>query len=159
MGVKQTLHPTKNPPKPFRSKKLGPPTKDEKALVAQFVADQPCEVTPPQVQALSKLLRRSREVVKAMIEQARENFVSDAERYVQIHKQATEAALESGTISGAEVAMKGAQWAMENISAEGSRIVDKAKAETKGSAIQIGIKIGGMNNEQVAIGTVETPSE
>ena len=120
-------------------KRMGVPTKADKALVAQVVLDQPAEITPAQITGLAKTLRRSKDAIKQMIEEARENFVAGAERYVEIHREATEAALADGDN---EQALKGAQWALQNISAEGVRVVEKTVEASSGSRIMIGIKLG-----------------
>ena len=126
----------------------------DKALVAQVVevAAQTVPVSTEQVTGLMKTMKRSRAVVKQMIEDAKDNFVEGAERYVQIHREATEAALASGDN---EQALKGSQWAIQNISAEGARIIEKPSAEPTGTRIQIGVKIGGLNPAIVEGTTVE----
>jgi hypothetical protein len=146
---RQTLKPAKNPPKVFR--RHGKPSKVEKEFVAQFVQDQPAEITPKQVSALARTMRRSREVIRGMIDDAKENFVSNAERYVEIHKEAVEEALAGGTVAGLEAAIKGSQWAMENLSAEGARIVDGNKnsgGNGGGTKIMIGVNLGGLNKNR-----------
>ena len=124
-------------------KRMGVPTKADKALVAQVVLDQPAEITPAQITGLAKTLRRSKEAIKQMIEEARENFVVGAKRYVDIHRAATEAALADGDN---EQALKGSQWALQNISAEGVRIVEKAVDGPVGTKIMVGIKLGGLSD-------------
>jgi hypothetical protein len=130
----------------------GAPSKAEKALVAQVVQDFPGEVAGPQVAALATTLKRTKEAVKAMIEQAKENFVSEAESYVKIHKQVVEAALANGDAKSLDVAAKGAQWAIENIGAEGTRIIEAAKTTPQGMKLLIGVNIGGLREP----GTIET---
>jgi len=91
-------------------------------------------------------------MVRKLVEEAKESFVESAVDYVRIHKQATDAALASGTVAGLEVAVGASQWAMENLSAEGARIIDRAAGKGSGGpVINVGVKIGGMN-EQPAIG-------
>ena len=130
-------------------KRRGPVTPTEKEFVAQFVQDQPCEITPKQVTALASTLRRSKELVKQMIEEAKDNFQGAAKRYVEIHKEAIEAALENGDAKSLHVAVQGSQWAMENLSAEGVSIVNKKQESGSGAGrIAIGIQIGGMRVDQ-----------
>lgn len=138
---------------PKTHKRAGVITKTEQALVTQFVKDQPRDVTPQQVTALSKVLRRSKEAVKAMVEQAREEFAVSADFYVKSHKQSVERALAVTTKDGEhdpkalDVAARASQWALENLSAEGQRVVD-AKTASKGDGgtkIMINIPFGGMN--------------
>ncbi len=121
----------------------GAPSKAEKALVAQVVQDFPGEIANAQVTALATTLKRTKDAVKAMIDQAKENFVSEAESYVKIHKQVVETALANGDAKSLDVAAKGAQWAIENIGAEGSRIIDKEASGPRGVQVMIGVKIGG----------------
>lgn len=119
---------------------------EEKNLVAQFVMDQPREIAPQQINALATVLRRPKETVKAMVEQARENFVASAEYYVEAHKRAVDTALTNGDSKSLEVAVRGSQWAMENMSIEGTRIVEKAVADAGGTKIMIGVQIGGLKD-------------
>ncbi len=124
-------------------KRRGQFTKPEKEFIAQVVQDQPREMTTKQVNALSTVLRRSRAAVKEVVEQARENFVAQADRYVEVHREAVEQALASGD---SEVAMKGSQWYLEHVSAEGTRIVDKGQSGPQGTKIMIGVALGGVGN-------------
>lgn len=119
----------------------------ERNFVAQIVLDQPGELTPSQVHGLSKALRRSKGVIKNLIEDAQEQFRSNAGRYVDVHMQATEAALSSGSVAGLEVAQKGAQWAMERLSAEGARIIEPKVegAAQAGPRVLIGIRVGAID--------------
>lgn len=143
------LKPGKTPHKV--GKRQGGVTKPEKDLVAAFVQDQPREITESQVNGLARTLRRSKDVTKRLIEDARERFVDSAGRYVDIHMQAAEAALVNGDAKSLEVASKAAQWALTNIGAEGTRIVDKPSAETNTPKVLIGIKIGGVNSSAPVI--------
>lgn len=131
-------------------KRQGSITKAEKALIAQVVMDSPAEITPRQVNALATATRRSRQAIKKCIEDARDNFAASAGDYVEIHKEATMAALLKGDN---EQALKGSQWALTNISAEGARVVEKTVVAPSGSKIQIGIKLGGI---KPALGITET---
>ena len=139
-------------PKPRKHfKRGGSVTSREKELVAQFVMDQPAEVTPTQERALARVLRRSPAVIKTLVAEARENFVAGAGRYVEVHMQATEQALANGDPKSLEVAARSAQWALTNISAEGERIVEKPEASGGGPRVMVGIKFGGANTEQVTV--------
>ncbi len=122
----------------------GAPSKAEKALVAQVVQDFPGELGPSQVNALAKTIKRTKEAVKEMILQAKENFVSEAESYVALHKKVVEAAYANGDAKSLDVAAKGAQWAIENIGAEGTRIIEAAKTVPQGMKLLIGVNIGGL---------------
>ena len=107
MGTRQSLH-----------RRTGGPSVAEQNLVTALVLDSPTEVKPSQVTALAKALRRSPAAIKGMIEKAQESFRSKAQRYVDVHMEATELALAGGTVAGLEVAQKGAQWALELSTAE-----------------------------------------
>jgi hypothetical protein len=127
-------------------KRRGSITKVERDFVTQFVQDQPRELSSRQVSALSTVTRRSKAVIKTLIEEARDSFVEQADRYVQIHREAVEGALESGDH---EQAIKGSQWYLEHVSSEGARIVDKAAAGPAGTKIMLGISLGGMSASTV----------
>lgn len=129
----------------------GAPSKAEKAMVAQVVQDFPGEVGPTQVKALATTLKRTKEAVKAMIDQARENFVSEAESYVNIHKQVVTTALANGDAKSLDVALKGSQWALENIGSDGSRVIEVAKAGPGGTKVMVGIQIGGMRTPETIV--------
>jgi hypothetical protein len=137
-------------------KRKGSVTKAEKALVAAFVQDLPAEITPSQTTALARTLRRSKEATLAMIEEAKENFQSSAHRYVEIHKQAVEAALANGDSKSLQVAVDGAQWALENLSAEGVSIVGKKQEQvSQAGKIMIGINIGGIRQDDAKVAVID----
>jgi hypothetical protein len=155
------------PPKIFepKSKRGGAISKAEKHLIAQFVRDQPREVTTTQVNSLAKVLRRSKDAVKQMVVEARENFAAEADFYVTSHKKSVERALNVTNKEGEydakalDVAARASQWALENLSAEGQRVVDKPSAGKgdSGPRIMVGVSIGGLNTPAV-VTAVETPS-
>lgn len=149
-GVKSTV-----PPKVF--KRSGSISNAEKALVSQFVQDQPCALTTSQVNGLAKTLRRSREAVRDLIAEVQEGFIEAAPRYVEIHRLATEAALAHGSVGGLEVAQKGAQWFIEKASIDGKGIIEKATSAPTGTRIMIGVRIGGTKEvvESVVLPVVE----
>lgn len=149
-----------------KSKRGGGVSDAEQALVTQFVKDQPREVTEKQVRALSHVLRRSPDAVKAMVQKAREEFNASADFYVSSHKTAVQRALSSMNKEGEhdpkalDVAARASQWALENLSAEGQRVVD-AKSTSKGDGgtkILINIPFGGMNAAPT-VDVVEVESE
>lgn len=140
----------KSKPKVFNAiRRGGRVSKAEKALMKQFVADQSKEIDRSQTLALAKVMRRSPSMIKEMIQEAREDFVTSGQEYVTIHKQATQEALAAGEF---EPALRGAQWALTNISAEGQRIVDKPESGPMGAKIMIGIKVGGINQDAITVG-------
>jgi hypothetical protein len=164
----RTVIARKPPEKVFepKAKRGGQVTKVEQALVTQFVLDQPREVTTSQVNSLAKVLRRSRDVVKSMVERAREDFQTSADFYVKAHKQSVELALNVTNKDGEhdpkalDVAARSSQWALENLAAEGVRVIDKpnaGKGET-GPRIMVGINVGGLNKQpEVTIDATPLP--
>ena len=131
--------------KPF--KRPGAPSKIDKVLVAQVVAveAQTVPISTKQITSLATTMGRSKAVVKQMIENAREKFVESAEDYVDIHKAATQQALAEGDN---ETAAKAAQWAIQNLSFDGVRIIEKPNTEPTGRSIFIGVALGGKNPQR-----------
>lgn len=131
-------------------KKQGKPSPAEKAIVAAVVLDSPAEVTPAQITGLATALRRTPAAIKKLVAEAREMLVSSAGDYVRMHKQAVEAALihgQQGDAKALDVAVKASQWAIQNITQDGQRIVDKASTEPQGQKIFIGIRVGAMDQK------------
>lgn len=127
----------------------GPVTQAEKDLIAKVVSDSPRELKQGQINGLAQALRRSRETIKALVEEARDTFVERSKRYVDIHMEAAEKALADGSAKALEQAVKASQWAMENLSAEGARIIDRPTDQAGGHKILIGIKVGGVSETSV----------
>ena len=137
------------------SKRFGPITADEQQMVDQFLRDQPCDVSPERIKQLALVMRRTTTAVKTCIERARHNFTANAERYVEIHMEAVEGALERKDY---DTAAKAAQWALEHQSAEGKRIVDKpADAKGGGVKILIGLKLGTLADDESVIDATVIP--
>jgi hypothetical protein len=63
-----------------------------------------------------------------------------ARRYVDIHMEATEGALASQDY---ETAARHAQWALENLSVEGTRVIDQAKSAARATKVYIAA-LGGL---------------
>jgi acyl-CoA reductase-like NAD-dependent aldehyde dehydrogenase len=143
----------KTPQKSY--KRYGVPTDADKAVVAQMVMDHPSEVSTKQVNALAVALRRPRHVIKELVERARENFVSHAEDYVRLHFETTQKAAEQDDPKALDAALRGSQWALEHMGAEGVRVVEKAGPTEKGSKILIGIKVGGIDQPTTTIALPE----
>ena len=122
-------------------KRSGSITDAEQALIDRFVADQPREISTDQVKALAKVLRRRPSTVADCIQRARENFVSVAEGYVEVHQLAVEGALNRRDF---DTAAKHAEWALEHLSQEGQRVVDRDVVETHAPKILIGVNLGGL---------------
>jgi hypothetical protein len=112
-------------------------------MVARFVMDQAQPITPVQERAMARMLRRSPETVRDLIQDARATFATRAPRYVDIHLRATEKALASGTVNGLETALRSSQWAIERIAQDGARVIDPPKAAaSSGPRIVIGVEVG-----------------
>lgn len=133
------------------TKRNGPVTAAEKDLVAKFVQDQPAELTPAQTNALARTLRRSKDTTLALIHEARERLVDNTKFYIDSHKIAVQLALQSDTVAGIEQALKGSQWALENIAGEGQGVLEKNNGSTGsgGPRVMIGVNIGGMREPTV----------
>ncbi len=130
---------------PKQYKRAGRTTKVEQELVKHVLQDSPAEITDKQITALAKTMRRSKEAVRTLVENARQDFAERADFYLDSHKAVVEKALdniddEDQGAKYAEVAMKATQWAIESISIEGQRIVDKG-ATTNGGGGSTGINI------------------
>jgi hypothetical protein len=118
-----------------------------KAVLANALVENHGKLGPYQVGAIAKTLRRSRDAIKDLLEEAREELAAHAGEYVQSHIDVVRQALADGDPKALEVAARASQWAMEKISFDGARIVDAQTVGTTGSPIMIGInfKLGGRN--------------
>ena len=134
-------------------KRSGCPTKTEKAIVAALALDAPRAITPSQTTAIARMFNRSEGAVKNMVAQARENFTNDALHYVDIHRAAAEGALATNDF---DTARKAAAWAIEHVSSEGKRIVEKAESGPSGVRIMLGVRLGGLEQQEVAIAFSES---
>lgn len=133
---------------PEKVKRYGTLTEAEKTLVQQFVADQPQELSPQRIQALSIAMDRRPEAIRGAIAEARSKFVENQKRYVNLHMTATEMALETGDY---DAAAKHAEWALSHAKDEdGSKIADSGDDDGKNErvgiapAIMIGVQLGGV---------------
>ena len=125
-------------------KHVGPPSKAEKQFIGQLVADNGGVLTKRQVKAAAELLQRQPRMIRKHIERARREFNGRALKYVDLHMKAVEDGINTGDPKGIEAGMKGAQWAIERISHEGARIVDKEANQPSGTRVMVGIQIGGL---------------
>lgn len=130
--------------------RMGRTTQAEKEFVQNFVEDMPGPITERQIGALAKTMRRSKDVIRKMVEDAAETFAENANFYIQSHRQAVADALSSDTMAGKKIAADAAQWAIEHMSGGGARIIEKAPTGPTGTKIMIGVKIGGHNAEENA---------
>lgn len=133
----------------------------EKKARQQIIVDQIVKesgngpISERQVGLIARTLHRSKDVIKGMIDQARENLASDAVDYVDMHKQATQAALDNGDAKSLEVATRAAQWAMKNIALEGKHVVEPQAQVSSGTVINIGVKLGGLITENQPPAAIE----
>lgn len=125
---------------------MGQITGPERQLVAQLVHEHPRELSEQQVNGLARAMRRSPAVVKELVERAKEDFVSQADHYVQVHRQATDQALANGDAKSLGVAVEASQWFLEKVSEQGVRVIEKEQKADTGQRILIGIKIGGIDS-------------
>ncbi len=104
-------------------------------------------VTVKEVSALAKVTGTTKLDILRIVETAKETFSQSALDYVNLHKQATELAVANGDAKSLDVATRAAQWAIEKISHDGVRVIDKdAKTEgSGGTKVLIGITLGGAN--------------
>jgi len=114
-----------------------------KAKVAQIVADHHGKVSDSQALAIATDLEMKPTTVKRWIQEARKQFLSKAERYVSMHEEACQAALESETVKGFEQARLGAEWAIQHLSQDGEGIVEKSRNDTNGVKVFVGLQLGG----------------
>lgn len=143
--------PLPKPPKTktFSGKRAGALTKTTKDLVKAFVEDQPATVTEEQIRALAKLTRHTPATMRKCVEDTRADLAGRLERYANIHMGATELALATGNV---EAAQKGAQWALENVSVGGERVVNKAPtgsgpaAPATSNNVFVGVQLGGVDS-------------
>lgn len=134
--------------RPTEHKRMGTRSEAEVDLVQQFIQDQPGPITDKQERALARTLRRSKESVRSMIEEAKCRLGERAEFYADTHQMAVASALANGDPKSLEVAVRGSQWALENISIDGERIIDKPQPGPSGVKIVVGVKVGGANTPE-----------
>jgi ribosomal protein L15 len=117
------------------------------AIVQNLVDRKRGVVTVKDVTALAKVTGDKKLTILRILEEAKEKFSGAAVEYVDIHKQATQAALANGDAKSLAVATAASQWAIEKISADGKRIIDKEVVQSghQGTKILIGIQLGGKN--------------
>lgn len=125
----------------------GPITPEEKAVIQLLVQDQPQDISKEQVEMLSKLMRRTPGAIKHLILQARDQFADNAKSYVDTHLRSVQAAYGAGEF---DVAARHAEWAMENLSHEGTTIIEKVvvKRDDATPKILIGVNMGGITAQQ-----------
>ena len=138
-------------PRPFRP----PPrtnyrkrTATDRATVTGVATQIPVDLATPQklIDSTAIVLNRDPRVVASWIAEARQELQRNARLYVDSHVQSVVGALADKDY---DVARKGAEWAIEHISARDSdgrveRIVEVQDASAALPTIQIGIALGGL---------------
>ena len=130
-----------------KSRRRGKLSRIEKIMVGEIIKDAPNDQpSDKQIEATAVALRRSPETIRSTIAAAREKLQANALRYVDLHNDAL---MQAMMCNDTDVARKGAQWAIENISsrdADGKveRIVEKTEASSTLPSIRIGIALGGL---------------
>lgn len=134
--------------RPMLEKRQGAITPEEKATIELLLRDQPQELSSEQIAALSSLLRRNVKTVENLVLQARSKFTANGERYVETHLRATQAALVAGEY---DTAAKHAEWAMENLEMEGTRLIDREQKVVASTTptVMIGVALGGVPNGKI----------
>jgi hypothetical protein len=128
-----------------KHKRSGPPTHEERAVIARVVDQTAGQVPPEQVKALAIALDRNVEGIKAMILTARDRFLAGAHRAVEIHQATMEQAIVNGDAKSLDVARQASQWAIEHMTDKGTAIVEGKQEDSSGIKVLIGVKIGGLN--------------
>lgn len=121
------------------------------AIVQNLIDRKKGLVTERDVHALVRVTGTPKDQLVAIIEDARTKFSGAAVEYVDMHKEATRAALDLGRDGGdakaLDVATRAAQWAIEKAGHAGKRVIEKEQAAvgSTGTKIMIGISLGGKN--------------
>ena len=142
-------------------KRTGKVTKKELALVKAITSETPETPSNDQTKALAKVFNRPVSTMKKAIATARESLAADSQFYVDTHRAIVEQAALIGVSTmndkALDIARKGAAWAIERISGDGKRIVDKVDNGPQGTRIMIGIKLSNMSNQ--ADGVIDVSGE
>jgi hypothetical protein len=144
-----------NKPKTKRKyHRSGTPTKTEKKIAEKLIEDAKGLITPQQEKALARVFNRPVGTVKKILTDARANLQKDAEFYVNAHRQSVEDALATNQV---DVARKGAAWAIERISGEGKRLVDKPDAGPASPVnVMVGVRLGNVTMQpEVTLNAIE----
>lgn len=142
-------------------RKSGHPTVGETELIQRYAVEVP-DATPREQAALARALRRRPQTVKKQILQAKQTFASRAGDYVDAHMEAVRGALALDDPKAYAVAAQASQWAIQNMSMDGIRVLEAPQKGASGPSIAIGIKIGGLRGREgasaeiVALGPADT---
>ena len=128
-------------------------------LVQNLVDRKKGVVTVRDVKALAAVTGENLTRLQMILVEAKEKFAAAAVDYVNLHKQATEAAVANGDAKSLGVATAAAQWAIEKMSHEGKRIIEKevVKEGNSGTKIMIGLQLGGKNPSFIEVDPPPSP--
>lgn len=129
--------------RPVPMNRHGNITPKEKKIIALMLEDQPQDLNREQIDNLALILRRNPETIKQLVLQARDQFIDNAKLYVEVHAKAVQSAYHNGEF---DTALRGSQWAMENLSSEGVGVIEAASkaGPDSGPKVVIGVNLGGM---------------
>ena len=126
-------------------KQSGGISKAEKDALAAIVAAVPREINAKEEKALAQVMGRSVATIHKTLTEVRAKFAQNADKYVDLHLQATEAAIADGDY---DTATKASQWMLTNVSKDGERVIDAPEANgPQSSKVVIGIQLGGLGND------------
>lgn len=129
-------------------KRSGRKKMTESQAIEKVVAMNLGKVSSTEVTTLAQKLHRREDTMKRWVQDAKEKFLKNASRYVEIHHQAVEDALAAGSEDPKylEVATRGAQWAIERLRVGNEGVVEQEKTgPSEGLKVLIGVKVGGLN--------------
>jgi hypothetical protein len=127
-------------------KRPGRLTSSEKTIITTMVAETPGDISPAQVEGIAIALKRQPDAIADAIVAVREKLQSNLGRYVDIHMEAAQLALET---DDPDVARKAAEFMIDKVSARRAdgkveRLIEAPASEPNGPRIQIGIALGGV---------------
>lgn len=136
----------KGEPKPIKPRRKGRLSDDEKSIIDAIIITNQGNIEPSLAKATGLILNRDAQTTAHAMAKAREKFAANASNYVDIHKAAVDLALAN---DDPDVARKGAEWAIEHMSARHSdgkveRIIEAAATQDTQPKIMIGINLGGL---------------
>jgi hypothetical protein len=119
----------------------------EKSAITNII--ERSQMVPAQIEALAIVMGREPSTIARAVQDAKDRLAESAGEYLDAHKQSVSKALSSNDPKALETARKGAEWALERISAKDSagkdiRIIDSAVPGSSAPVIKIGIALGGL---------------
>jgi hypothetical protein len=117
--------------------------KSEKSTIDAII-ETSGELVPAQIDAVAIAMRREPATVERYINAARERFLSNADRYAEMHALAAERGLLLGDAKGLEVTRKASEFGMQNAGSKDNRVIEAAAQSSNAPVIKIGIALGGL---------------